>query len=261
MTPPAAGLAAVALAAAVPLLLPPRSTTSARSWRPGHRVVLGIAASLAVVALLMWGVGPLAVAGMVGMAGAIAAERVRSDRRAAHLRTAEQVEECVVVLAAELAAGRSPPQALSAASAVAPDLFEPAARVCDLGGDPVDQLRRLSTRDGAAALADLAAGWRVAQTSGAPLADVLARVRTLVSDDLVTAHEVAEQLAPVRATSRVLAVLPVTGVLLGAGLGVNVVSLLLTTMWGQVCLVGAVTLVAGGLWVIDRISERARSLR
>jgi tight adherence protein B len=93
------------------------------------------------------------------------------------------------------------------------------------------------------------------------LADVLARVRTLVSDDLVTAHEVAEQLAPVRATSRVLAVLPVTGVLLGAGLGVNVVSLLLTTMWGQVCLVGAVTLVAGGLWVIDRISERARSLR
>lgn len=255
-------VAGAAAAAAVPLLVWPHPAPSTRRRRrPARTLVVGAAVALSALVPLMWGVGPLAVAALAGVAGIITVERARSRRRAAHQQTAEQVEECLVILAAELRAGRSPPEALSAAAGAAPGVMEPAARVCTLGGDPVDQLRQLATREGAAALAALAAGWQVAQATGAPLADVLGRVRSVVSDDLATAHEVAEQLAPVRATARVLAILPVTGVLLGAGLGVNVVSQLLTTSWGQVCLAVAVTLVASGLWIVHRISERARSLR
>jgi tight adherence protein B len=57
----------------------------------------------------------------------------------------------------------------------------------------------------------------------------------------------------------VLAGLPLMGVVIGAGVGVDVPSLLLLTTWGQLCLLTALGLVAAGLTVIDRIGSRAAS--
>jgi tight adherence protein B len=221
-------------------------------------VVGVVAAAVALVAVLRAGVGPIAVVALAGVVGVVAAERSRTRRAAQRRVTAELVEECVTVLAAELRAGRSAPDALAGAAAVAPMLVAPAARAAALGGDPTAALRAGAGTPGADTMGDIAAAWAVAQSTGAPLADLLSRAAARAEDDLVTGREVEEQLAPVRATARVLAVLPAMGLLLGAGLGVDVVSLLLGTGWGQLCLLGAVALVASGLWALERVAQRAR---
>ncbi len=217
-----------------------------------------LAMTAAALAVLRAGVGPVALVAGAGAVSAVAAERARTRRAARRQATAERVEECVAVLAAELSAGRSAPDALAGAASVAPALVAPAARAAALGGDPTAALRAAADAPGADTMRDVAAAWSVAQSTGAPLADLLGRAAVRAQDDLVTGREVEEQLAPVRATARVLAVLPAMGVLLGAGLGVDVVSLLLRTGWGQLCLLGAVTLVAVGLWVLERVADRAR---
>ena len=223
----------------------------------GWPAAVAVMTAAALVALQV-GVGPVALVALGGAVGVVAAERARSRRAARRRATAERVEECVAVLAAELSAGRSAPEALAGAASVAPTLVAPAARAAALGGDPTAELRAAADAPGADTMRDVAAAWSVAHSTGAPLADLLGRAAVRAQDDLVTGREVEEQLAPVRATARVLAVLPVMGLLLGAGLGVDVLSLLLRTGWGQLCLLGAVTLVATGLWVLERVAGRAR---
>ena len=210
------------------------------------------------VVVLQVGVGPVAVAAMVVVVGVVVAERARTRRARQRRATAELVEECVAVLAAELKAGRSAPAAWAGAADVAPGLLSPAARAAALGGDPADAMRTAAATPGADTLRDVAAAWTVARSTGAPLADLLGRAAARAQDDVVTLREVEEQLAPVRATARVLAVLPALGVLLGGALGVDVVSLLLRTGWGQLCLLAAAALVASGLWVLERVAQRAR---
>jgi len=201
--------------------------------------------------------GPIGLGGVAGAVLVVAAERRRSRRRAQRHSTAARVEEALAVLCAELGAGRSPPEALAGAAEVAPDLLAEAVRVLRLGGSPAPLLDEAAQRHGAGALRQLRAAWLLVETTGAPAADVLNRVSIGVRAELAAAREVDEQLSPVRATARVLAILPVAGMGLGVLLGVNVPAMLLTTGWGQVCLAVAVALVAAGLTVVDRIAERA----
>jgi tight adherence protein B len=231
-----------------------RRSAPAWAWPAAGLLVLGAATT----ALVRGGIGPIALTAFAGVVGIVAAERARTRRTRARRATAELVDECVAVLAAELSAGRSAADALAGAASVSPPLVGPAARVAALGGDPTSSLRVAADPPGADTMRDVAAAWAVAQSTGAPLADLLARAAVRAQDDLVTGREVEEQLAPVRATARVLAGLPLMGLVLGAGLGVDVVSLLLTTGWGQMCLLAAIALVASGLWVLDRVAERAR---
>jgi tight adherence protein B len=254
-------IATAAAAAAGLLALAP-----APVWSAAARRRTGVAASRApgwawLVPLLMLavvaGAGPVAVGALVAAGTLVAAERSRIHRRRARARTAEAVAEAASVLAAELTAGRTPAQALSGAAEAAPELVGSAARVSAVGGDPRAALLAASAIDGAWGLAGLAAGWHVAQSTGAPLAAVLARIREVVESELALSREVDEQLAPVHATARVMAALPLLGVLMALGLGVNVPHLLLTTLWGQVCLLAAVSLVAAALALIDRIAQWA----
>jgi tight adherence protein B len=160
-----------------------------------------------------------------------------------------------MAMAAELSAGRSPAEALAAAASLDVPATAEASRVSALGGDPVAVLRRGSASDGAGSLRHVAAAWRLSGTTGAPLADVLRRASLVVRDEVAAMREVEEQMAPVRATGRVLAALPLMGMVIGGAFGVNVPLLLLTTTWGQLCLVVALGLVAAGLWAIDRIGD------
>ncbi len=266
----------VLLAAAVVLLGwgPPREpTTSARSWgrapTAARRGALGFTRWRLPVVMLT-GLVAVAVAagvaapGTVLAAGLLAltvvAERRRTRRRRHRDRARERVDEALVLLAAELAAGRSPPQALVAAAEAAPEALAEPARLASLGGDPVPGLRVAASHPGAGGLGGVAAAWRVAVEGGAPLSVVLHRVRLTVEADAAAAREAAEQVAPVRATARVLAVLPVLGLALGGAVGVDSVSLLIGTAWGQACLLLATVLVGGGLlWVgalVDAAPER-----
>jgi tight adherence protein B len=215
---------------------------------PRAALVLAVPVALVVAVVLLPAPG-VTLAVLLAVVTAVA-ERRRSRAQAQRRRTRDEVDECLVLLRAELGAGRSPPQALAAAAPAAPGLLEQAAAVAALAGDPQPALRGASAHPGAAALADLAAAWQVAVGGGAPLSALLERMRLSVAAETAAAREAEEQVAPVRATARVLAVLPALGLLLGGAVGVNSMALLTGTLWGQVCLLLAVTLVAAGLaWV------------
>jgi len=222
------------------------------------RRLLLLAGFGAVAALSMRsGVAAPSALSAVGLVALWQVEGARARRRRDRLAAAAACEEYVMVLAAELSAGQTPADALAASSFVGAPGAASAARIAALGGDPVAALRAGAGVDGAGTLRQVAAAWQLSLTTGAPLAAVLRRASRAVRDDVRTRREVEEQLAPVRATGRVLAGLPLMGVVLGAGFGVNVPGLLVTTEWGQLCLLSAVALVWLGLFWIDRISERA----
>jgi tight adherence protein B len=231
--------------------------------RPGRLgLVLGgmlgavVAALLAtVVAGLPVGPGAWLAAGLA--AGVALRERVRGRRRRDLERARDRLDESVVLLAAELSAGRPPAQALQAGADAAPDEFAEAAQVAALGGDPAPALRRAAGLPGRAAAADVAAAWQVAGRTGAPVAAIMQRIRLGLQADLAAVREADEQVAPVYATARVLAVLPLGGLALGWALGVDSVRLLVSTGWGQACLLSAVGLVGAGLAWVEAITGRA----
>ena len=243
-------------AAAPPDVVAGRPSAVARSSR---RLVAVAAAAVGVPLLLAaapsWLVPSVGVT--AGVVALVVAERRRGAARVRALATAEQVDEAVTAMTAALAAGASPAQTLSSAARASPTLLDEAARHAQWGVDPTPALRQAARQPGAGALTELAAAWAVAASTGCRLLDVLERIRTSVHDDVAVAHEVQEQLAPVRATARVLALLPLGGVVVGASLGVNVPRLLLTTPWGRASIAGALGLIASGLWLVERIARRA----
>ena len=96
---------------------------------------------------------------------------------------------------------------------------------------------------------DLAACFDIAEASGCPLADVLARFAAQLEaeEDADAARQTA--LAGPKATVRLLTWLPLMGLGLGAALGVDPLSTLLGTPLGLAALVGGAALtVAGRLW-------------
>jgi tight adherence protein B len=154
--------------------------------------------------------------------------RAQTARRFARDRVA--AVDAVSILAAELRAGRPAPQALAAAA---------------VGDGP-----------GALAVVDrLTSAVELAESSGAPLADVLDRLDThLRAMDRArrTAHA---QAAGARASAALLAVLPVAGVGLGYLIGVDPVHILLRTPLGGACAVVAVLLQLAGVAWSERISR------
>jgi len=136
-----------------------------------------------------------------------------------------------------------------------------AARVAAAGrGDALAGGILEATRDDPAASdwACVAAAWRVATDSGAPLAATLARLgEVLVATDDAR-REVAIALAGPLATSRIVLALPVLGLLGGALLGVDTLGVLVTTPPGWFCLIagGGLLLVARS-WM-RRLVARAR---
>jgi tight adherence protein B len=186
----------------------------------------------------------------------IAATRRRAARRrSAATRRAAILEACDL-LAAELKAGQPPVRALGYAAQAWVEL-EPAATQARLGGDVAEALRMVGSRPGGDALAMVAAAWQVAFRTGAGLAGVLDRVTDGLRAEDATRREVVATLGAPRATARLLAVLPVFGLLLGTGIGADPWTFLLATAPGLLCLaLGCALAVAGLLWV-ERIADAA----
>src|SRR4051794_8790045 len=123
-----------------------------------------------VLALLLAGpVAAVLMAGMVALARAgLARRRVERARAAERLRALDALS----ILGADLRAGRTPPQALSAAAQVAVgptrEGFAAAARAAAIGGDVAAVL---ATAESAVprALAGLGVCWRVCEQTGAGL--------------------------------------------------------------------------------------------
>jgi tight adherence protein B len=226
------------------------------SWSPHPPT--GVLARVAVVAVVVVAIAASRVSVAIVAGTAMGAtlfgwHQARQSRaRAEAGRTRAQTVVALELLAAELRAGILPGEAL-AALADDIELLRPAAAATVSGGDVVSALRAAGTRPGAAALGDLAGAWHVAERAGAPLADVLDRVATAVRDDAELDRDVRAEAAPARATGRLMAVLPLLGLSLGAGMGADPVHVLTGTVGGSLCLAGGVALAAGGIAWVDRI--------
>lgn len=279
MTPAAiavAGFAAAAVAVArlgSPATVRARLRTVAgkapgvtRARRPHHRRPYHLA--------LAAGAGCVVLCGVVGVAAAVAliaatllavvaSARLRAARRKRALQAAV-VELCRAV-AAELRAGRVASAAFVAAvgSAAEPvrELFRRAVDIaaCGDAADVADAVSAVASggSSGLEGLHRLVACWRVAAGSGAALAPAIDRVGDALQADIELERALATAFAGPRSTVRLLAALPLVGLLLGTAIGAHPVEFLLGSRGGLVCCVAALVLDAVGVAWSRRIAGRA----
>jgi tight adherence protein B len=232
-----------------------RSRQSWRSWPPSAVGLVGCGASAG--AGYIAGGPALAVAAAV--VAATAALLIASALARRHeSRRRQGLLAAVRLVVAELSAGSRPDAALGAAAAAADHAaadhgaaadhaaaFAVAAATAGAGGDAADALLTATSGD----LAPFGHAWRVAQSSGAPLADVLGRVAADLADQEQQQRSVGVALAGPRSSAALLAGLPVVGIALGAAMGARPLAFLLGTPQGRlVCCAGAVLDAAGVLW-------------
>ena len=192
---------------------------------------------------------------LVGLGAAVG--RLVRRRRAA--RTAEQRSEHVLAvcdaMASDLAVGQPPLLCLERAASQWPE-FAPVAAAGRMGADVPAQLRELAQRAGAGELATLAATWQVAHDTGAGLAAAIGQAAEVIRDDRRTTRLVASELAAAHATARMLALLPVGVLLLGAGVGGDPLGFLTGSVPGLCCLALGLALSFVGMLWLDRIADR-----
>lgn len=220
----------------------------------GSGLVLAVCAGGLVVLLD----GTALALGLIGVAGSAAGWQtvLRARRRRAATATAESVVELCEALAGELRAGQPPHVALRRCVEVWPGLA-PAATAADLGADVPSALRRLASLPGASGLGEVAAAWQVSQRSGGTMGQALARVADSARRRRATQQLVASELASAQATARLVALLPVLVLAMGAGLGGDPWGFLLTSPPGLVCLGTGLALALAGLFWIERIAYSA----
>jgi tight adherence protein B len=174
-------------------------------------------------------------------------------RRRRHLRQQAVIEMCDA-LSAELRSGLPAASALERACDAYPE-WAPVVAASRLGSDVVAALRRASREPGAEGLGSIAAGWEVAGSAGAALAGVLERIAAGLRSDEDARAEVVACLGPVRATAKLLAILPVFGLALGSSMGARPVSFLVSTVPGVACLGGGLVLVSVGVLWVERLAS------
>jgi tight adherence protein B len=217
-----------------------------------------------VLAVVLTGVllGPGAA--LLLAAVAVAAPRVLAARAAAASRQSERrraVEACAA-LAGELRAGRAPSRALEVAAGVAEGPSAEALRAASAaalwGGSVPAALRTTSARSAVPELLrGLAACWQVCAQAGSGLAAAVERLADGLRARQAQERAVAAALAGPRASAALLALLPLAGVALAAGLGARPLHVLLHTPLGIGCLVLGLALDALGLLWTRQLVTRA----
>lgn len=172
--------------------------------------------------------GPAAAVPLGGVAATVTAtvlSVLASGRRSRGIaRARDQLERGVALVCAELEAGSSPERACS--------LVE--------GSSPA-----------------LDAAWQVAELTGAPLTEVLGRVRADVAARRDTARQVRAAVAGPASSAVLLALLPLLGAGLGAAMGADPIGVLLGTSAGRLLLCLAAVLDAGGVVWTQRMIQKA----
>ncbi|WP_036318596.1 type II secretion system F family protein [Microbacterium indicum] len=154
----------------------------------------------------------------------------------------------VLPLAVLLQGGASPAAAWRHLAGTGDAVAVRVAERQDGGATLVEAIARESDA-GEAAWGDVAAAWAVAETVGAPLADTLRSVAASLRDAGELRDDVAVALAEPLASARLMMWLPLLGVVVGVGLGMDPLGVLFTTPVGIACLVGGLGLtLAARAW-------------
>lgn len=212
---------------------------------------LGVVAAAGVVPAT-----PLA-ASLLGVAVLSVLAVLRHRSRLVRERSAACVE-VALALAGELQAGRLPRDALAAAASVGGPLrpaLEHAAALAALGGPGAPVLRAAGAAPGAEGARVIAAVWSVVEADGGRLADALDRTAAALDQQTALAGELAAAIAGPRSTVRLLAALPLAGILLGQALGAQPLHLLLHSEVGGALLGAAAVLDATGLAVFRLLAR------
>jgi tight adherence protein B len=216
-------------------------------------IALGILSSLLARSTV------LAVLVPFGAWRAYRAWTAHSARQAVERRQSEVIELCVTVCS-ELHAGRQARDALrDAAAGACPDLAVHLAGPLGAGDDVVNVLRAAAKTPGREALAALAACWQVAE-GGAGMTAAIGELADSLRADRAQHRELEAELAGIRTSARLLAMLPAVGLIIGSGMGLSPVPMLLHTGIGEVCLVLGLAFVLGGVMWMDRIARSAEAL-
>lgn len=216
-----------------------------------------------VVGGVVLGVGALAGPGGAAVAlalaqvsGCVALLGARRARRGAGARGRAEVVHAGELMAGLLRVGRVPTAALVEAAEDAPVLRVAAAEL-RAGGEAAAALRRSAGGAGHAGLLDLAAAWEVSVRTGASLVGAVDAAASRLAADEDVARVVDGELSAARLGGRVMAVLPLVGLLMGFGLGADPVAFLLGSPLGWVCLNVGIGLACGGMAWIDTVAERS----
>ncbi|MCK2214571.1 type II secretion system F family protein [Actinomadura sp. ATCC 31491] len=184
----------------------------------------------------------------------------QSPKRRAEAWRLASIELCQA-LTAELSTGRTPGEALTraipAVSFPDADVLRPVLAAARDGGDVPAALRTAAPQQGGEGLCHLAACWQVSLTAGAALAALTERVAATLRTAQMHRQDVAAQLAGPRTTARMLAVLPVLGLLMAAALNMHPLNFLFGSLPGLACLTTGTALNACGLWWTNRLSTTA----
>jgi tight adherence protein B len=232
------------------------AATTRRSIRP-REFAIAIATGSALVALGL----PLPIA-MGGGLLPLGWARLQNLRERGQTRQAREsaVVEATFALAGELRAGRTPSEALRAASATAgplADVLHAAAESVAVGGSAAAELDAAGRLEGAARLHAVAAAWRVTESAGGRVALVLERLGEAMDRDDALRRDLEAAMAAPKATMMLLAGLPLFGLGLGEAIGAHPLHLLLYRPLGWGLLTGAVLLDAIGIVVSHQITKWA----
>lgn len=228
--------------------------TTASTWpRRGLQCLL-VASALLFVGVLAGVVvaGWTAVAGIVIGTAAWVLSSARRDTRIRKRR--DEVARETMGLAMLLRAGQIPFLALMEAARDSAELA-PVAASARLGGDVAAAFREAAQTPGREGLARVAAAWQVAERSGAPIATVLLQVAEGLRREREVAGMVEAELAMARGSARIMAVLPLGALLLGALVGADPVGFLVSHPLGLVLALIGVSLGAVGVYWTERLSR------
>lgn len=223
------------------------------AWRGAVWVALTGVAVLGAAALV--GLRPLLWAVVVVIAAATVGRLAVGRRnRLVETRAAEECAHAARVLSSLLRSGSIPHVALSEAAVDFPILAS-AAAAARLGGDVGRELARASEGPGRQGMRSVAAAWQLSERTGAPVADVLARVSGNLRRQRQLDAVVATELAAARTSGHIMALLPFLAVGLGLAAGVNTVGYLAREPLGQVLVLVGVALTSAGVLWVDRLAR------
>lgn len=259
-------LAVVAVALACGLWLRPLPSARLRDPLPGTAVaarhprlrrVLWSSAAVAlpgVAAGAVWGPAGACI-GIAVVLPLLTASLVwrRHRARAAELRCRQEVFGACQLLAGLLRVGHVPSAALGIAARDAPVLAE-AAAMQGIGAPVAPVLRRLGAAPGCSGLVELGVAWEVAERTGASLTATLEALADRLAAGRAVQNVIASELSAPRATGRLLAVLPLAGLVLGYGFGGDPLAFLVGSPVGQLSLVVGVALACAGVLWTERIA-------
>jgi tight adherence protein B len=186
-----------------------------------------------------------------------AARLVAQHRRRTSARRARaDVAHACTVLASYLRVGQVPSAALAIAAADC-EVLRDGHHAHSLGGDVVHVWRQQASRSGHGGLLELARAWQVSVETGAPMSSTLDQVAASLSADQELIRVVNSELATARATSKVMAGLPLCGIGIGYLLGGDPARWLLAGPAGWACLLSGVVLACAGVLWIEALARHA----